>query len=198
MLPKLRMVAAVCLLALCVQSLGCSSPYWTNRGKDFMEIIELGVTVSPHWKPDFALHANFFNVTPLGVSYIDGKYIGWGYRQFGVMDYRDRTWGLLLWGREDLQLGEFDPLDPHQAPAGEIRQLSAAGRPLPDRMAIHDVGVVGMIQAGKTPPWPTFMACRKNIHLGWIGAFNICRPVDLVDFILGWGGIDFVGDDLAQ
>jgi hypothetical protein len=39
------------------------------------------------------------------------------------------------------------------------------------------------------------MSCRKNLHLGWIGVYNVCRPVDLVDFILGWGGLDIVGDD---
>ena len=160
-----------------------------------MEVIEIGITVSPHWQPDFALHANFFNLTPMGFSHIDGKYIGWGYRQAGVFDYKDHSWGLLLVGREDLQFGRFDANDPHQASASQIARLKAAGQPLPQRMAIYDVGVVGMVKAGKTPPWPTFMACRKNIHLGWIGAFNICRPVDLVDFILGWSTIDIVGDD---
>ncbi len=194
---SLHVVLLICLLAVAGQTFGCSTPYMRNRGNDLADLIDIGITVSPHWKPDFALHANFFNSTPFGYSHIDGKYLGFGYRQIGVMDFHDRTWGALLYGREDFQFGEFNPNDPHQAPADEIAALKAEGKRLPERMDVYEVGVIGMHEAGRTPPKPTFGACRKNLHLGWIGIWNICRPVDLVDFVLGWGGVDFMGDDLA-
>jgi hypothetical protein len=182
-------------LAVGLQVLGCSSTYWRNRGNDLADLIDLGITVSPLSKPGFALHADFFNITPLGYSHVDGQYIGWAYRQIGVLDFKDDAWGVLIYGREDTHLGMFDPLNPHQAPKSEIRQLQSARKPLPTEMAAYTVGIGGMAVAGTTPPWPTFFSCRKNIHLGWIGLWNVCRPVDLVDFILGWSTLDIVGDD---
>jgi hypothetical protein len=193
-----RRTTTVCLLVLAVQFVGCASTYWGDRGRDLAQLIDLGVTVTPRLKPDFALHQNFFNVTPFGYSKIEGTYYGLAYGQFGALDFSDDSWGLLLYGEEDLHVGRFDPDDPHQFAATERRALQATGRPLPREMACHTVGVAGMMSAGKTPPWTTFMSCRKNIHLGWIGLWNVCRPVDLIDFVLGWSGFDLVGDDRAE
>ncbi|MHC4592240.1 MAG: hypothetical protein ACYS8L_06040 [Planctomycetota bacterium] len=187
----------VCLVVLALQATGCSSPYLVDRGNDALDIMDLGLTVTPRLKPDLGFYFNFFDVTPVGYSHVRGRFYGLARRQFGGMDVRDDSWGVLLWGSEELQVGEFNPMDPHQVSQSEIRALQEAGEPLPERARRYNVGVVRFAAEDNAPPWPTFLCCRRMFHVGWIGVHNAMRPIDLVDFILGWSGLDIVGDDVS-
>lgn len=190
---RAAMGVRVVLLAALVMPAGCT--YLANRGRDAIDIVDIGLTVSK--KPGFALYVDFFNITPVAVSHVDGTYLGIGNRQFGALDHKDRAWGALLWGSEQVNTGEFDPDNPHLISPGKVRQMREAGEPLPEQAPRYNVGLVRMVAQDNSPPGPTFLSCRRTIHLGWIGIHNIMRPIDLLDFILGWTTIDIVGDDVS-
>jgi len=177
------------LLLLCS---GCA--YMRDRGADAADILDFGITTSA--KPGFAVHLDFFNSLPVGYSNVEGKHIGWANRQAGILDFSDdSSWGAVLWGSQNLDIGELDPDNPHLMDPVRVRELRAAGNPLPVRTPRYNVGVVRMKQQKNAPPWPTFFCCRRNLHLGWIGFYLSLRPFDLVDFLTGWFGADLVGDD---
>jgi len=189
-----RGVLLVLGLGVLALSTGCG--YLENRGNDALDMIELGLTLSK--RPYFALHQDYFNLLPHGYSRVRGAYVGLGARQFGVLDFDDETWGALVWGSKHLQIGELNPRDPHQVWLSDMRKLKAAGKPLPVRTQRYNDGVVRMVREGHPPPWPTFVSCRRNLHLGWVGLFASMHPVEIIDFIVGWTSLDIVGDDLAE
>ncbi|MCD6385073.1 hypothetical protein J7M23_04775 [Candidatus Sumerlaeota bacterium] len=163
---------------------GCT--YLRARGNDALDIIDVGITITDKWSPDFGIYADFFSLTPTGFTHIDGKMIGIGTRQAGLLDYKDDSWGVLVWGSERRGSGKFNPLDPHQA---RRDQQNAETRPR------FNNGVIRMILKNNASPLPRFFECDHGIHLGWIGVYKICRPLDLIDFILGWTTLDILGDD---
>jgi hypothetical protein len=175
--------------------LGTGCTYLRNRGHDAADMLEIGITVSS--KPQFAFHPlDYFNTIILGYSSVEGTYYGIGERRIGKMPFKDeRTWGLLLWGSDTLKIGKFNPNDPHLAWKDEMAKLKAEGKPLPTERPRYNKGLVTLIKHDNSPPPITFMQCRRNIHLGWIGFHASLRPLDIIDFILGWTTLDIIGDD---
>ncbi len=171
------------VLALGV-STGCA--YLNARGRDALDIMDIGITVTDKWSPDFSLYADFFQITPIGYTSIDGKVLGIGNRQIGLLNYENNSWGILLGGSDRKGSGAFNPEDPRQVRAD---QRDASERPR------FNTGVVRMIAEGNAPPTPTFFECDRGIHLGWIGFHFSLRPLDLLDFILGWSTLDILEDD---
>ena len=172
------------LLGILVLTNGCS--YLRNRGLDALDIVDVGVTFTDKTSPDFAIFADFFSITPVGYSRIDGKVFGIGNRQIGWLDYEDRCWGVLLWGSEKKGSGKFNPKDPHQA---RVDQQDLKTRPR------FNTGILRMSLQDNLPPLLQFLECDRCVHLGWIGVHATIRPFDLLDFILGWTTLDILGDD---
>jgi hypothetical protein len=162
---------------------GCS--YLKKRGNDASDIIDLGFTVSK--KPQFGLFLDWFNITPFGFSHFDGWLLGWGMRNAGLPTYQEHAWGVLLWGSEKRGVGPFNPKDPHQASS------SYAGSK--DERPQYDSGIIHLIAGKNPPPLTHHLDCNKGFHLGFIGVYNTCRPVDILDFVLGWTTLDIMGDD---
>jgi len=175
-------------LIICTILSGCASPYMKNRGNDLADIVDVGITANGG-KPQFGLFLDFFNITPLGWSGVETTKIGLQHRHFGVMPYENKSWGLLLWGEELRGAEEFNPLDPHQA---RRDQSDLTERPA------FDAGIVSLIEGDETPPVVQFLECERGFHLGWIGLQVTCRPVDLLDFIIGLATLDILGDDLVE
>jgi hypothetical protein len=185
-MKMLRISAVVLLFAVIIASSGCT--YLRARGRDALDIMDIGITVTDKWTPDFGLYGDFFQLTPIGFTHIDGKVLGIGNRQIGLMDYENKSWGVILWGSDMKGTGIFNPEDPHQA---RPSQRDATERPR------FNTGAVRMIAQGEPGPWTMFFECDRGIHLGWIGVHFSVRPLDLVDFILGWTTLDIMGDDDA-
>jgi hypothetical protein len=190
-----RVTWALFLTSL-VLSTGCS--YMTKRGKDALEIMDFGFTVSA--KPGFAIYpGNYMNSTPIGYSHVDGWYLGWAHAEVGVLRFQDESWGVLLCGSENLRIGTFNPEDPHLFDPAKLRELKEAGKPLPAESPRYNVGVVRMIREGNTPPPASFwFACRRNFHFGFIGVHAALHLADIPDFLLGWTTYDLMGDDEAR
>ena len=182
------------LLALSVT--GCT--YMGKRGHDAADMLEIGLTFSS--KPQFALlPVDYFNLIGLGYSGVEGTYVGIGNRTVGVMPIKDeQSYGLLFWGKDTLKIGEFNPNDPHEVRVAEMRKLVEAGQPLPSARPDYNKGLVRLPLENNAPPPITFMQCRRNFHFGWFGLHASLRPLDIIDFLVGWTTLDILGDDLGS
>lgn len=161
-----------CALALVglMATTGCT--YMRNRGNDFSEIIDAGVTVSP--EPQFSLYAGFLTVFSLGYSNMDGVFYGLQKGDWGAYEARHDAVGLLLYGWEEFA---YEPrpalLQPSDEPWGTG---------------------FGLISRRAAEP-NQFMNCPKMLHFGPVGITVNCKFVEIVDFLVGLTTIDIVGDD---
>ena len=168
-----------------ILSSGCA--YLQDRGNDAMDIVDIGIAVNKKVKPNFALYLDFFNITPLGYANVDDAVsLGIGNRQIGALDFTHQSWGVLAVGAENKGSGEFNPADPRQA---RLDQQDLTERPT------YDVGFVGSFSGEQPPPDMQFIECDRILYLGWIGIHATMRPIDLIDFVIGWTTIDILGDD---
>jgi len=184
-----RIVLIVSIGFLLLVNSGCAPGYMQDRGNDALDILELGLIVNKDSKPQLGLYFDFFNITPLGYANVEGTALGLANRQAGKLDYIHKSWGILAWGSEEKGAGTFNPRDPHQA--------------RPDQAGLEDwpqynVGIPRLIIEDNSPPVLQFLECNRVIHLGWIGMYMNVRPVDILDFLLGWTTIDIMGDDESR
>jgi hypothetical protein len=176
------------LLMVCISSVisiqGCS--YMADRGRDALDIMDIGISVTPSVVPDFACYFDFFNATPIGYSHVDGKILGIAYRQVGWLDYESHNWGVLSHGVEKQGTGDFDPDNPHYAHVGETTG---------DEWPQWDAGFVRLFTGDNPPPPLQHLECSRVVHIGWIGILWDIRPIDAIDFVVGWTTLDMMGDD---
>ncbi|MFO7958226.1 MAG: hypothetical protein R6X33_14160 [Candidatus Brocadiia bacterium] len=163
------------LLPVSLSVTGCT--YMGNRGRDALEIFDVGVVVSDHARPDFAAFLNFWNIFPLGYAHVDGKLIGIGGGRAGIQQLRhDDSWGVLAWGAEQRAVGELPP-----------------GTDVPPR---YDQGFARLaLGADRDPPGHQYFDCDRTFHLGWIGLHLRIQLDELADFFTGWAGMDLMADD---
>ena len=167
------LVGGAALLAAVLLCSGCA--YTHNRGNDALDVVEAGVTFSK--KPGFSLYVGFLNVVPLGYSDVDGTLYGIAHREAGALPMRHNAAGVLLWGEEQLGYMDFSPDDPASPESWRV-------------------GVIGLVQ-GRPLPQHEILNCPKLLHLGWVGLALNCHLAELADFLLGWAGVDIMGDDTA-
>jgi len=168
---------------------GCAPGYMQDRGNDALDVLELGLTVNKDSKPQLGFYFDFFSLFPLGYAKVEGTAFGLGNRQAGKLDYLNNSWGVVVWGSEEKGIGIFDPRNPHQA-----RPDQADLEEWPQ----YNVGLPRLIIEDNPPPDLHFFECNRGIHLGWIGFYMNVRPLDIIDFILGWTTIDMLGDDESR
>ena len=193
-MTKQRLMATASL-ALALACGGCGT-YLLDRGNDVVDLFDFGVTVSS--KPYFAfLPIEYFNATPIGYSRIEGRYHGVWQRRLGSWDLKDDTWGCILWGKQTLQYGPFDPSHPRHFPPRKLAAMKAAGTPLPTEAPRYDIGLVPALSGGDLPAYPSNLSCRRNVHLGWFGISSSMHMDEIIDFVTGWFGADTMRDDAA-
>ena len=166
----LVMWIAVAVLAL--MSSGCA--YMSDRGNDAMDMFDMGFTVTS--EPRFAVYAGFQSLIALGYSDVDGKMIGIGDRDAGVLDFRHNAAGMVLEGYEQLAVGsDYDP-------ASE------------DSPVKRGIGL-GLIYGDHADSLIGALNCPKLVHVGFIGFSLNCKVGEVADFILGWSTLDIANDD---
>ena len=181
-------VKILSVLAACVLLSGCSTPYMKNRGNDLADIFDIGITVNGG-APQFRLDFEPFFLTA-GYSDLHCKLIGLGGRKFGINDFESKGWGAILTGKGVYGTGPFDPTDPRQYADPSHPENAPKERPS------YDMGLIPLATDGNTL-WTKYAECNKGIHLGWIGIHLPCRPLDLIDFVLGFTTLDIMHDDMA-
>ena len=161
------------LAVIAVMSQGCAAGrYFQYRGQDFLDIGEVGVTVTK--TPQIGLYWNSLDLLVAGYCDLDGTFIGWGGRHGVVVPIRSKCYGLIV-SREHVEWGD--------APARE-RYGGLAGLP----------GIAFGIAEDKHPL--DSPACVHFIpHLGYVGLVWNLRWGQIVDFVVGWTTIDLDGDD---
>ena len=173
MLKSVRrhMMLALALAGLLASATGCT--YLRNRGKDAMDMFDLGFTFSK--KPQFGIYANCPFMAPGGYAKVDGTYVGLGGGQVGMMDHHQDAAGLIMWGREDVGWSK----------AGESTEESEGS---------HVVGPLGL--AADTEGNPTYKPqCAHYLHLGFFGVTGNLNYREWGDFFAGWLGADLCNDD---
>jgi hypothetical protein len=156
-------------------STGCA--YLGNRGRDALDVFDVGVLVSDHARPDFAAFMTFWNIFPIGYAHVDGKLIGIGGGRAGIQDFRhEDSWGVLAWGAEQHSVGEL--------PAGT------------EAPARYDQGFLRLALGAEHKPVPhSYFDCDRTFVLGWIGLHFRVKLDHLADFVTGWAGMDIMHDD---
>jgi hypothetical protein len=180
-------------VAMALAPCGCQK-YWRDRGNDYGDAMTVGITLSK--KPQFAFYpVDYFNISPLGYSHLDARFSGLSGGKWQTLEFHDRTWGVLLWGSDHLQLGEFDPANPRLFAPSKLAELKAAGKEPPKRRPRYNKGAVAMGVQDNAPPPLTFLSCRRNLHLGWAGLHLAMNADEMLDFFLGFTTLDIKGDD---
>jgi hypothetical protein len=152
---------------------GCA--YLKNRGNDALDIFDIGLTVSR--KPGVSLYCGCLNLIPIGYASVEGTLMGLGERQVGLLPARQHAAGVLLWGAEQFAYGvNFQREAPNSPPDWRI-------------------GAIGLAE-GPRPPGRHLISCPKTLHLGFIGITITCKPNEALDFLLGWGTLDIMKDDV--
>jgi hypothetical protein len=169
------MLVFVALVVGSLGSTGCA--HLANRGRDALDIFDVGILVSDHVRPDFAAFMTFWNLFPMGYAHVDGKLIGIGGGRAGIQDFQHvNSWGMLVWGAEQHAVGDL-----------------AADAGAPQR---HDQGWLRLaLGAEHKPPPHTYYDCDRTFVLGWIGLHLRIKLDDLADFVTGWAGMDIMHDD---
>ena len=164
--PKAERTAGIlCLLLVCCASSGCT--YLWHRAEDFAETFDVGLTFSS--KPQFSLYGNGVSVFCLGVSDFQGTFIGMGGGQVGIIEHENQCWGVGFYGHEKMRWGRRR----YKQPQGLLA-----------------------IQAARHLPGPAYCpACVHYVHLLFIGVVANARYGEMVDFVLGFAGIDIARDD---
>lgn len=169
-----RSILLICVLAV-ASSLCSGCAYMKNRGNDALDIFDIGVTVSK--EPHLAVYGGFQSLLALGYSDVEGKLIGIGQRQVGVLDMRYNAAGMLVEGYEQFAYGdkftELDEDSPEKRGAG-----------------------LGLLYYGKPDNAMEAMQCPKFVHLFFVGLNVNCKIGQLGDFILGWTTLDIGHDDV--
>ena len=179
-------VKYVPLVVVCGFLGGCASPYLKDRGNDLSDIFDIGITISS--EAQFRLDFQPFLFT-LGYSDVEGKLIGFGSRNWGVNDFESKGWGALLTGEGKYGTGPFNPADP--------RQVWPVNSPnAPEEQPLYGMGLLPPAESQVL--WTKYVECNKGIHLGWVGIHLPCRPLDLIDFVLGFTTLDIMQDDTAS
>ena len=186
---KLCMVLLLVCLIVCTS--GCT--YLQNRGNDLADVFDVGITITDKWQPDFRLYFSFF-ILPIGYSHIDGKIIGLGNRHFGIHDFEADEYGLILTGSERYGTAEINPQDPRQVWPLYDKNDPAAPKERPN----YKTGILPLATKDEPRLWTKYFECNKGIHLGWIGVHVPCRPLDLIDFVIGFTTLDIMSDDTAE
>jgi hypothetical protein len=187
-----RGISFVALAALAVALLfggGCA--YLADRGRDLTDLVEPGITVTPRLAPTVALRVNAFGVVSFGYSRSDLTLLGWSDRQFGALRLRDDFWGVLAWGEERIWVGRDAAASWPEGCEPPATSLPFEGR------EPYTVGMLGSFLGEERPPSRVFGECPKLFHLGWLGLYTNCSPLDLADFILGWSTLDIGCDDVG-
>lgn len=116
-----------------------------RQRKEAKEMVDFGFTTSKKFGFAFTLPGDYFNVTPIGYSNVDGTFHGIGRRQVGAVAIHDHSWGILLAGSRKFQLGQFDPNEIRDLSPRELAALKAEGKPLPTETRRYTTGAVGML-----------------------------------------------------
>ncbi len=129
---------------------GCAT-YWRDRGHDFSDMFDIGVTYSKDWQ--WAFYNSFESIIALGYADYQATYYGWGGGHFGKNHLYLNAWGALVWADEQIGWDGYDVNDPNT-------------------LYCQTVGLVGHAQRADYGP----LRPRLRAHLNALPPPGPCRP----------------------
>ena len=193
-LTNWRWVVLGAMIAVLMVTQGCAAldavgTYAVHRYEDLGEIADVGLTFTK--TPQVGLYWNSLEIIVFGASDLDGYFLGWGGGQIGVTRMYARCWGfgfgeeIIGWGPE---LGEPGEVDESRDDILVKRRSGFVG--ILSSIAGGDAGE----NFGQGPDYTP--ACVHFFpHIGYFGIVWNVRYTEIVDFMLGWVGLDICGDD---
>jgi len=164
-----RWLVVLGLMGLVLSSTGCK--YIQYRAEDMVEMLDIGVTFSG--EPNLGLYACFASIVCLGFSDVDGWFFGMGGGQLGLIRHKNKCYGAMYSGVEDVVWGR-----------GRHR-----------RHYKHPMGMNAVLGGRRLPPPAYCPACTHYLHLGFIGAVANAKYAEMIDFIIGFSTLDIACDD---
>ena len=161
-----RGVLIAVLLLVAASGTGCR--YAVYRAEDLVETFDIGLMFSK--RPGLALYGCGVSVICLGVSKFDGVVVGMGGGQIGIIQHSNECWGMGVVGQERMNWGRGRRYEQPQGWAAIMGQK-------------------------RLPSLAYFPACNHYLHLLHIGLVANARYGEMIDFILGFAGLDPAGDD---
>lgn len=186
-----RIALLIALAGIMFVSAGCAASvgeYFVHRYQDFGEVIDLGITVTK--TPQIGLYWNSLDLITVGYSDIDGQFIGWGGGQIGMTRVHAKCWAL-LYGHEEIGWG---PLldDPARREEAIMRRRSNV---VGIASSLVGINVNNAHTYYRHPPDYTPACVHFIPHIAYVGLVWNARYPQIVDFALGWFGLDIAGDD---
>jgi len=175
----LKLSIAALFPVLVLGSAGCTYlqmgvTYFRHRVEDAADIGDMGITYTE--KPSVGLYWNSLDMFPVGYSNLDGWFFGWGGGQVGMTRHYNKCYGFGA-AREVIGWGEFDPEDE-------------------STLNVRQAGIMGvLIPPHQTTPAYTPACVHFFPHIGYVGFVWNLRYTEIMDFMLGWVGLDIAGDD---
>ena len=186
-----RLLLFVILGGVVITGAGCATSageYFTHRYNDFGDMVDVGITVTR--TPQIGLYWNSLDLITIGYANIDGHFIGWGGGQIGKTRVYANCWGL-LYGHESIGWGRLLDNPARREEAIMHRRSNVVG------IASSLVGL-HVSEAHKQyrhPPDYTPACVHFIPHIAYVGLVWNARYMEIVDFALGWFGLDIAGDD---
>lgn len=189
-----RWIVLGAVVAVLIFSQGCAAlkpvgTYFVHRYQDLGEIADFGLSVTK--TPQVGLYWNSLEIIVFGHCDLDGWFVGWGGGQIGVTRMYAKCSGFLIgeeiigWGPK---LGEPGTVDESRDDILIKRRSGMLG--IMSNLAGAEFGNNYGSGPNYTPACVHFVP-----HLGWLGIVWNVRYTEIVDFMLGWVGLDISGDD---
>jgi hypothetical protein len=195
------MRAATLAVGLASAAAGCGS-WWESRALDLWDVVPVAVEYDKELGFSASARATPFIQTGLGVYGIDTTSVnswGMGLGRWGPA-WKEAAVHVLI-GTLEQQIIEGEPWPGGpDGRYGEVHEGSLARQSgnllvfLPTAGIQHPPPPPEDMWA-KLPPWHGILDCEAHVFLGLVGMRLGFAPLQLPDFLLGFLGIDFVGDD---
>lgn len=190
-----RVLALLALAVIVVAVQGCAvGNYFVHRYEDFTEMADFGITVTD--TPQLGLYWNSLEALVFGYSDVDGYFVGFGGGQIGITRHYNHCWGLLYgeeqvgWGSALGPVGQVDKLDQAARDSVISKRRSGMVGIMSDILGIDVTGNDFHCGPDYTPACVHFVP-----HIAYVGLVWNARYMQMLDFMLGWFGIDIAGDD---
>lgn len=185
---------ALLLLAV-LTTTGCASPggYWASRALDLWDTAPISMQFGGGLST--TLSVTPFLHTGLGYHRAPFSY-GLRPKRWGLSS-REETAQLVLLGFDDRSIEEgtrrkiWTPKDEKLAQS-DLRLQTMS-------MLVGRRWLPGPCLGGPsiTPAPATWLDCEASVFIGVVGIRAGLAPIEFVDFLLGWFGVDILADDLA-
>ncbi len=182
---------AVLLVCAVAGAAGCANvaTYLEHRYNDLCEVADVGLTITD--TPQWGLYWNSLDVFPIGVSHLDGWFVGFGGGQIGITRHYNRCWGLgygeeiIGWGSHLGEVGEVDES------SDKVIKTRSGWIGIATWLLGIDVTDSGFDLSPNYRP-----ACVHFVpHIAYVGFVWNARYFEFIDAMLGFFTLDPSGDD---